>query len=259
MNWLELRDFEVRQGDFRLRIPELRLSAGQMVAVLGPNGSGKSTLLSALAGLRNYRGTLLLGGEDLRTIPEKERYRRLSYLPQGGHLGLPFEVFYVVLTGRYPLLSGRRYTEADHRATARLLKLFDLEALGGRLFGELSGGERQRVLLARALNREAPVLLLDEPFNAVDLRHQHLFVRLLRSYVRRKEGLCVTVLHDLGLAVKYFDRFLLLKEGSLRADLGRSELSETLLGEVMGVEVKFVEYGGERLLSIDLSREGGRA
>ena len=255
MNWLELRNFEVRQGDFRLRIPELHLSAGEMVAVLGPNGSGKSTLLSALAGLKTYRGTLRLAGNELHTLSERERYRRLSYLPQSGRLGLPFEVFYVVLTGRYPLLSGRHYTEADHRATESLLRLFDLEDLRHRLFGELSGGERQRVLLARALNREAPVLLLDEPFNAVDLRHQHLFVRHLRDYVRRKKGLCVTVLHDLSLAVKYFDRFLLLKEGTLRADLRRAELSETLLGEVMDVAVKFVEHGGEMLLSIDLMKK----
>ncbi|MBX6423700.1 ABC transporter ATP-binding protein [Thermosulfurimonas sp. F29] len=250
MRWIELRNFEVSRGTFRLHVPELSIPEGEMVAVVGPNGSGKSTLLSALAGLRPFRGTYLLARRPFSLYPEGERSRLLAYLPQGGRLGLPFEVFYVVLTGRYPLLSGRDYTPEDYLATEEILRLFDLEPLRRRLFGELSGGERQRVLLARTLNRASPILLLDEPLNAVDLRHQHLLIRHVRDYVRRKKGACLAVLHDLALALKYFDRFVLLQGGDLVGVYRREALSGELVGEVLGVDLSFVRHGEETLISV---------
>ncbi len=250
MNWFKVRDLRVEQGGFRLRVPELDLAGGEMVAVLGPNGSGKSTLLRALADLISYQGEIFLAGRPLSQVPEKERFRLVSYLPQSAHLGLPFEVYYVVLTGRYPLLAGRGYSASDFQAVERLLDLLDLVQLRLRLFGELSGGERQRVLLARALAREAPVLLLDEPLAALDLHHQHRIMRYLGDYVRQRNGLVLAVLHDLALALKYFRRFLLLRRGYLYGDVGVEELSPDLLSRVMGVRIEFVPWENERLVRV---------
>ena len=237
MNLLELSAFRVRRKNFELHLPGFVLREGERVAVLGPNGSGKSTLLAALSGLLPFEGRYLLCGRPFETLSEGERYRLLAYLPQGGRVGLPFEVFYVVLTGRYPHLSGGDYRRADLRAAEETLRALDLEALSRRVFSELSGGERQRVLLARALCRRARVLLLDEPFSGVDLRHQTLALRHLRRETARGAAL-LCVLHDVGLAVRHFERFILLKEGRARV-LSREELTPEILTELLGVPIKF--------------------
>jgi len=252
MKWIELRNFEVQLASFDLKVPELALCPGNLVAILGPNGSGKSTFLSALAGLRPYKGRYLFLGKDFEAYSESERYRFLSYLPQAGRVGLPFEVFYVVLTGRYPLVRGNRYSEKDHLETEKILRVMDLWDLRHRTFNELSGGERQRVLLARALNRRAPILFLDEPFNGVDLRHQHAILKFLREYVRGDQALALVVLHDLSLAARYFDYFLLFKEGLLLHQAKRSQLDPALLSEVLEVRVNFFRKGDEILVSTEV-------
>ena len=249
MKWIELLGFEVRMKAFELKVSELSLCPGNLVAILGPNGSGKSTFISALAGLRPYKGRYLLLDRPFETYPEVERYRLISYLPQAGRLGLPFEVFYVVLTGRYPLVEGGRYSERDLRATEEILRTMDLWALKDRTFNELSGGERQRVLLARALNRRAPILFLDEPFNGVDLRHQHAILKFLKAYVRDHRSLVLVVLHDLALAVKYFDYFLLFKGGRLWHQARREELDPALLSQALELKVEILRKGTEILVT----------
>ena len=248
MSWMELKDFRVVLEGFKLEVPWLSLASGQKVALLGPNGSGKSTFLSALAGLRPFEGSYRLGRKDFREYPASELYEHLVYLPQGGTLGLPYEVFYVVLTGRYPRLSQGKYTEEDREKTAYWLRQLDLWDLRERLFTHLSGGEKQRTLLARALNREAPVLLLDEPLNGVDLHHQHAFFLLLEEYVRKRSALALVVLHDLALALQYFDYFLLFKEGRLWFQGPREELSPAVLSEVLKVRVNFYSVSGKTLV-----------
>jgi len=248
MKWIELYDFEVRLGAFHLKVPSLALGPGNLVAVLGPNGSGKSTFLSALAGLRPYTGQYSLLGRDFKAFSEAERYRALTYLPQAGRLGLPFEVFYVVLTGRYPLIRGNGYSERDYLETEKMLRLMDLWDLRFRTFNELSGGERQRVFLARALNRKAKIVLLDEPFNGVDLRHQHAVLRFLKDYAQG-EALVLVVLHDLSLAVKYFDYFLLFKDGLLWSQATRDRLAPDILAEVLEVKIEFLRKGEEILVA----------
>ncbi len=246
MNLLEVEGLETRQGTFYLRVPRVSLRAGEMVAICGPNGSGKSTFLATLAGLKPYRGSYFLEGKDFRGLPASQKYRRLAYLPQESHLRLPFEVFYVVLTGRFPLTDGRRYTTKDWEATEKILRDWDLWSLRNRPFPQLSGGEKQRVLLARVFNREAPIVLLDEPFTGVDWRHQQQILRYLRKYTLQRKALILTVMHDLALAIRVFDRFLLFQRGEMRYDCTREELQEEMLSEILGLRIRFLEAEGKR-------------
>ncbi|QJA06431.1 ABC transporter ATP-binding protein [Thermosulfurimonas marina] len=243
MNLLELSEFRVQRKGFEVFLPGFVLREGERVAVLGPNGSGKSTFLAALAGLLPFEGRYLLLGRSFGGLSEAERYRWLSYLPQGGRVGLPFEVFYIVLTGRYPHLSGGDYRRVDLQATEEILRALDLEALSGRIFSELSGGERQRVWLARALNRGARVLLLDEPLSGMDFRHQALVLKRLREETARGAGI-LAVLHEVDLAVRHFERFILFKGGRGRV-LAREDLRAEILEEVFEVPIRFWEDSGQ--------------
>jgi len=243
---IKLKDIETRQGSFTLRVKSLSLNRGEFVAVLGNNGSGKSTFLSVLSGLKSFSGEYLLNGRDFRDYPSLQRYRLISLLPQETALNMPFDVQYVVLTGRYPHTNGQGYTEDDFEHTEKVLKRLDIHHLRHRQFNELSGGEKQRVLLARTINRESPVILLDEPLTGIDLRHQHEIVDLLKAMGR--ERLILVVVHDISLAVREFERFLFFVEGSLCYDLKRQELDEQRLSEVFQVKIRFIR--DEKILSI---------
>ncbi len=249
---IKLNNFETSAGDFRLKVPELCLKAGSLVAILGPNGSGKSTFLTALAGLRNYAGSYDLCGKDFKKLDEKSRYQLLSYLPQEGRLGLPFELEYVVLTGRFPGLKHGNYGSYDFALVDFWLKEFELLPLRKRLFTSLSGGEKRRTLLARTMVRGAKVLLLDEPLNGVDLKHQHAILRSLKVYLPKNNALCLMVLHDLSMALKYADYFLLFKGGRLSFKGSVSEVNEGTLSQVLEVNVNFFKIGPKILVDTEV-------
>ncbi len=243
---IELKNIEARQGNFTLTVDSLTLNRGELVAVLGNNGSGKSTFLSVLSGLKAFTGQYLLDGKSFEDYSSVSRHQMISLLPQQTALNMPFDVQYVVLTGRYPYTDGRGYTEADFENTRKVLRMLDIYHLRDRQFNELSGGERQRVLLARVINRDSPVILLDEPLTGVDLRHQHEIVDLLKDL--SKDRLILVVVHDISLAVREFERFLFFVNGRLQYDLYRSQLDEKRLSEVFQVSARFIK--DERMLFV---------
>ncbi len=237
---IELKEITAMQGEFRLSVESLLLKRGDFVAVLGNNGSGKSTFLSVLAGLKKFKGGYMLDGEEFRGLSSRMRHRIISLLPQQTSLNMPFDVHYVVLTGRYPHTDGRGYRDEDMEATERVLREFDIFHLRDRQFNELSGGEKQRVLLARVINRDSPVILLDEPLSGIDLRHQHDTLDLLKRL--SKDRVILMVVHDISLAVREFDRFLFFVQGALAYDLSKRELDEERLSRVFGVKVSFIRH-----------------
>jgi len=237
---IELSGIRARQGGFMLSVEGVTLKEGDFVAVLGNNGSGKSTFLSVLAGLRKYEGRYLLEGRDFREIPAGERHGRISLLPQMTTLNMPFDVFYVVLTGRFIHTNGLNYTDADIEATEQAMRALDIMHLRERQFNELSGGEKQRVLLARTINKDSSVILLDEPLSGIDILHQHDSIRLLKELSRKK--LIMVVIHDLSLALREFERFLFFTDGRLSYEAGLNEVEEERLSEIFGVRVNFLRH-----------------
>jgi iron complex transport system ATP-binding protein len=248
MGFIELKDIEVSLGEFKLKVDCLGLEKGSMVAVLGNNGSGKSTFLSFLLGLRPYKGTYLIGGKDFRALSVREANQTLALLPQTVSLQMPLDVFYVVLTGRFPWTDGRAYTDEDISLTEMALRDFDIYHLRDRPFSELSGGERQRVLLARTFNRTSEVVLLDGPFTALDLRHQWETLGLLKD--RARDRLILVVLHDIEMAVREFDRFLFFKDGQLLHDLEKDTLTEDVLSEVFEVKIRIMDHERGRFVFV---------
>ncbi len=180
------------------------LAAGSLTAVVGPNGAGKSSLLEALAGkLRPNSGHIHHGPQGRKA---------LAYLPQqnGIDRSFPLRVDDVVMLGawsRLGLFGGA--TPAMRQAAQQALSEVGLGGLGRQLVSELSVGQFQRVLFARVLVQDAPLILLDEPFNAVDARTTADLLGLVKRW--HAEGrTVVAVLHDLEQVRAHFPQTLLL-------------------------------------------------
>jgi manganese/iron transport system ATP-binding protein len=177
---------------------DLRLGPGQRLVLVGPNGAGKSTLIKSVLGL----ATVLAGTAEVFGHEPAQARSLCGYVPQVGDLDADFPVTagQVVLMGRYRQIGWWRPTRsADRRAVLDALDLVGLADLAGRRFGLLSGGQRQRVLLARALVSDPRLLLLDEPFNGVDLLSQDAIVAVLRERSAAGTALLLST-HDLTLA-----------------------------------------------------------
>lgn len=177
---------------------------GSMTAVVGPNGAGKTSLLSGLMGrMRPCTGHIRMPA-GLRG--------RIAYLPQQAEIdrSFPVRVFDVVMLGHWSRLGAWRGTGALHRQQALdALTVVGLGGFGARSIGDLSTGQFQRVLFARVLLQDAPVILLDEPFSAIDARTTADLLALLKRW--HGEGrTVVAVLHDYEQVRSHFPRTLLL-------------------------------------------------
>jgi sulfate transport system ATP-binding protein len=189
----------------------LEVPSGELVALLGPSGSGKTSLLRILSGLeRPDQGTALLDGLDLGA--QSARQRNVGLVFQHYALFRHLDVFENVAFA----LRVRNRPEAEVRVrVTELLQLVQLEGLGRRLPSQLSGGQRQRIALARALAARPRVLLLDEPFGALDAQ-----VRAeLRSWLRRLHDeihlTTVFVTHDQDEAFEVADRVVVMNHGRI--------------------------------------------
>ncbi|MEU5371430.1 heme ABC transporter ATP-binding protein [Streptomyces sp. NPDC005951] len=230
---VEAAGLSVRLGQRQvLDSVDLTAHAGEVVALVGPNGAGKSTLLAALAAdLAPVSGEVRIDGRPAAAWSAPELALRRSVLPQSAVLSFPFPVEDVVRMGRAPWAGTEREDE-DDAAVAVAMAATEVTRFAARPFSALSGGEKARVALARVLAQRAPLMLLDEPTAALDLRHQELVLRICRERAAAGDAV-VVVLHDLGLAAAYADRAAVLHDGRI-AQLGPPEavFSGELLGEV---------------------------
>ncbi|XCM32562.1 heme ABC transporter ATP-binding protein [Streptomyces parvus] len=230
---VEAAGLSVRLGQRQvLDSVDLTAHAGKVVALVGPNGAGKSTLLAALAAdLAPASGEVRIDGRPATAWSAPELALRRSVLPQAAVLSFPFPVEDVVRMGRAPWAGTEREDE-DDAAVAAAMAATEVTRFAARPFSALSGGEKARVALARVLAQRAPLMLLDEPTAALDLRHQELVLRICRERAAAGDAV-VVVLHDLGLAAAYADRVAVLHDGRI-AELGPPEavFSGELLGEV---------------------------
>ncbi len=198
----------------------LALQPGALVAVLGPNGVGKTLTLHTLSGLRAAGGGAVRArGSDLRLIGQRERALRLGLLLQDQDDPFPTTVLETAVMGRHARLGLWQWETAEDHALARhALAEMDLAGMENRLSATLSGGERRRLALATLLVQDPDVLLLDEPLNHLDPRHQFAVLATLRQLARGGKAIMAS-LHDPVLAARHFDTALLL-HGDGRWQLG---------------------------------------
>jgi sulfate/thiosulfate transport system ATP-binding protein len=215
---VEVRNLIKKFGNFTaLDRVSLKVESGELVALLGPSGSGKTTLLRIIAGLEfpdNADATVAYYGEDVTRVSASERKAGFAF--QHYALFRHLSVFENIAFGLRVRPKETRPPEAEIRARVdKLLKLIQLAPLGGRFPAQLSGGQRQRVALARALAVEPKVLLLDEPFGALDAKVRKELRRWLRQLHDEIHITTLFVTHDQEEALEVSDRVAILREGRI--------------------------------------------
>ena len=213
---IEVRNLRKTFGDFvALNDVSLDVPGGELVALLGPSGSGKTTLLRIIAGLEPAdAGTIHFHGEDATGQPVRER--QVGFVFQHYALFRHMSVFENVAFGLRVRPRRVRPSEAEIKESVMsLLHLVQLDVLAERRPSELSGGQRQRVALARALAVKPKVLLLDEPFGALDAKVRKELRRWLRRLHEEVHVTSVFVTHDQEEALEVSDRVVIMNEGKV--------------------------------------------
>lgn len=228
---IEIAGVEKRYGDHvALASVSLTIPAGQFVALVGASGSGKTTLLKTLNRLITPdAGAIRIGGEDIGTGPPHMLRRRIGYVFQ--EVGL----FPHLTVAENIAVTPRLMDWTPARIAARVEALLDLVALpaamASRSPSELSGGQRQRVGVARALAAEPGILLMDEPFGALDPLTRDALGTDVRALHERLGLTTVMVTHDMAEAVLLADRIVVLRDGAVVADGAPEDLVRSVTDE----------------------------
>ena len=192
----------------------LSVARGEQIAILGPSGAGKSTLLNLIAGfLTPASGTMMIDGEDHTTTPPSRR--PVSMLFQENNLFSHLTVRQNIGLGMSPRLS---LTAEQKRKLQVIAGQMGIESMLDRPPGELSGGQRQRAALARCLVRQQPILLLDEPFSALDPALRQEMLQLVDEVCQRQNLTLLMVSHSVEDAARIAPRAMVVAEGRIAWD-----------------------------------------
>ncbi len=240
-----------KSGPKVLKDVSFTLERGKFLAILGNNGVGKSTLLKCMDRiLPAENGDVLLDGKSLLQMSPRETARYLAFVSQN----IPnteMTVHDAVMLGRKPYMNWA-FTENDHQIVHDCMDRLDLHGdIQGRYLSQLSGGQRQKVALARALAQQPQVLLLDEPTSALDIRNQYYVLGLVRSICRQDNISAIMVIHDLNLALRFCDEFVLLVDGKVYRQGDISVLDQQALWDVYGIRGKIVNVNGHPMVAVE--------
>lgn len=223
--------------DQKMLVREISLQfvPGILYGILGPNGSGKSTFLKTLTGIwKPTFGRVLWKGDDLHVQPRDQISRTITLVPQNPQVHFDYTVLDMVTMGRYPY--NFQKNENPKELVIWALKTVDAWHLKGRSVVKLSHGEKKRVYIARALITGSPILLLDEPTEGLDIRHQLEIWKLLKGLALQGKIIIVTN-HDLNATERFCDHVAILNQGRcICCGTCREVLKRDLLKEVFGVE-----------------------
>ncbi|MRT56290.1 thiamine ABC transporter ATP-binding protein ThiQ [Enterobacteriaceae bacterium RIT693] len=210
----------------------LKITAGERVAILGPSGAGKSTLLSLAAGfLQPASGSIVINGQDHTRTPPSAR--PVSMLFQENNLFSHLTVRQNIALGMHP---GMKLNEIQKQRLLEITERVGMTEMLDRLPSQLSGGQRQRVALARCLVRQQPVLLLDEPFSALDPALRKEMLQLLDELCQEQNMTLLMVSHSIDDAARIAGRSIVVKDGRIAWDgdtatlLSGEASASTLLG-----------------------------
>lgn len=222
-------------------------SEGDIVSILGPNGVGKTTLLKCINRIHTpSSGTVLVGDEDIAAMSRMDIAKNIGYVPQRAHVS-GSTVFESVLIGRKPHISFD-VTDKDIKLTSRVIDMLELSKISEKKVDQISGGEYQLVQIARAVVQQPKVLLLDEPTSSLDIKNQYEVLHRL-AHIVRDNGMCAVMTnHDLNLALRFSNRFILMKNGKIFVSGGSEVITPENIREVYGIEVSVGEVNGYKVV-----------
>lgn len=229
-----------------LKDVSFHIESGEVLSVLSPNGGGKTTLFRCILGIiRDYSGSIFFDGQDISTMKAKKLSKYAAYVPQSHYPLFNYTVEEMVLMGTTPLLGNTASPQSPEKERAKeALYRLGIKHLSQKGFIQLSGGEQRLVLIARALSRHPPLLVLDEPTADLDIANQ----ALVMSHVKALSNEGFTVLmstHDPSQAYAHSSRVLALSDGKVLA-LGTPQnvISEDLLKKLYKIESKITRLPG---------------
>ena len=227
---------------------DLTVEPGSFVALVGASGSGKSTLLKTINRLVDpTAGRVLLDGEDVATRDPTEMRRRMGYVFQGIGLFPHLTVGENIAMG--PRLVGEKLTR---ERIAELLELVDLQPdMARRLPAELSGGQQQRVGVARALAGDPKLLLMDEPFGALDPVTRDALGTRVRDLHARLDLTTIMVTHDMAEALILAERVLVMDQGRIVADESPQALASGKGGDIAQALVEIPRHQAQRMKELE--------
>ena len=228
---MSVQALEVSRGSFCLRVDDLEIRPREVFAILGSTGSGKTVLMESIAGAFEFAGgSILLDGKDVAELPVQQRHLGIVY--QDYALFPHMTVFDNVAYGLR--MHGFAADEIQERVN-EMLAMFGIGHIADRYPGVISGGESQRVALARALVLRPGIMLLDEPFSALDPATKRRMYETFRRVHERFDCTIVLVTHDFNEAQTLADRVGIVLDGRLRA----VRCADELFGEPIEPDVRY--------------------
>ena len=220
---------------------------GEVLAILGTNGTGKTTLLKCINRiLTPAAGSVLIEDQPISALSRNTLAQKIGYVEQQ-RAGSRATVFNTVLLGRKPYIRWD-ISQNDMEIASQALETLGLAEYALRYLDELSGGELQKVIIARALAQEPEILLMDEPTSSLDLKNQ-LEVLTLIHKISSERGIAVVVaMHDLNLALRFADRFILLKDKTIFTAGGLEVMTPENIESVYAVPVTIAAHNGSRVV-----------
>lgn len=242
--------YHYKSGPEVLKDIDFAVEDGQFMAILGNNGVGKSTMLKCFNKiLTPDGGKVLMDGENLLKMSGREIAKRISFVAQNVP-NTQMVVRDVVMLGRKPYMKWG-FSSEDMQIVHEAMERLNISHLQGRFLSQLSGGERQKVMLARALAQKPKILLLDEPTSSLDIQNQYQVLQIVRD-VCDSDGLtAIVVIHDLNLALRFCDRFVLLKNGQVYRSGGKDILERQSLMDVYRVDAQVMDVAGQSIVLVD--------
>lgn len=220
---------------------------GELVSIMGMNGAGKSTLLKCINRiLKMSSGSVCVEDQDIEQLSSIELARRISFVVQNASFSST-SVYDAVLLGRKPYITWNA-TKHDHELVTETLERMNLDGYALRDVTQMSGGEAQKVALARTVVQQTGVMLLDEPTSNLDLKNQLEVMSIIREEVRHRNVAAVVTMHDLNLALRFSDRFIMVKDRIIYSAGGIETITPESIKDVYGVDVRIIEVDGHKVI-----------
>ena len=224
-----------------------QLAGGELLAILGPNGVGKTTLLKCINAIhRPSHGAVMVEGRDVLGMRPNEIALGIGYVAQKSETAR-LTVFDAILMGRKPHIRWK-VGENDLRIVDSAIRRLHLDNLSLRYIDQLSGGELQKVVIARAMVQEPRLLLLDEPTSSLDLKSQIDILTMIRRVVDEHMIGAIMTMHDLNTALRYADKVLFLKDGTIHSKGSACDVTSEMIEEVYGLPVHIHHVHGHPLI-----------
>ncbi|WP_308009657.1 ABC transporter ATP-binding protein [uncultured Fusobacterium sp.] len=213
---IEIKNLSYMQnGKYILKNVNIAIKQNCVTGILGPNGSGKTTLLKHIIKELPSKNNIFIDGENIEKIPRKNFAKKISFVEQSFTGIEEITIEDIVKMGRYPYKKiFFDYSRKDKLIIDEALYQFQLKDLKDKRAGKVSGGELKRAFIAKAFAQQSEIMLLDEPINHLDIKHQLDLMKLLKSMENKT---IIFSIHNIDLALKFCDNIILMKNGEITA------------------------------------------